>query len=93
MNQADMIKQIADASGHTKKDVENILKATADVGHKVLKSGDDITLPGFGKFSVRQRAARDGRNPATGEAMKIVAKNVPHFSAAKALKDAVAAKR
>jgi DNA-binding protein HU-beta len=56
---------------------------------EALKAGEEVQLPGFGKFSVRERKAREGRNPQTGEKMKIAAQKVPAFSAGNALKEAV----
>lgn len=97
MNKAELINEIAARSvqhysaGVSKTVVAAVLDTLADVTHKHLSTpGAEITVPGLGKFTVKGRAARTGRNPATGEEMAIAAKNVPHFSAAKALKDAVA---
>ena len=93
MNQAELIDAIAAKAPNnstSKTTVKAVLDAQAEVAHAELKKGNEVTLPGFGKLTVKKRAAREGRNPATGEAMKIKAKKVPHFSAAKALKDAVA---
>lgn len=97
MNKAELINAIAagsverHTSGVSKATVAAVLDTLADVAHKHLSTpGAEITVPGLGKFTVKGRAARTGRNPATGEEMEIAAKNVPHFSAAKALKDAVA---
>ena len=90
MNQADFIQAVAEFSGTSKAKVEEILKTAAGLLQQSMKSKDEVTLPGIGKFSVVARAARTGRNPSTGEALAIPAKNVPHFSAAKALKDAAA---
>lgn len=73
-----------------KTDVSALLDSLASVTANVLSKGDDVTLPGLGKLTVKDRAARKGRNPTTGEEIDIPAKRVPHFSAAKALKDAVA---
>lgn len=88
MNQAELIGKVAEVSGQSKKDVEHALKTLGDVVQAELQQCGEVTLPGIGKLSVKTRAARTGRNPATGEEMQIAAKNVPHFSAAKALKDA-----
>lgn len=90
MNQAELILKTAQATGVSKKDVEQVLKTASDLIASTLAEGGEATLPGLGKLSVNERAARPGRNPKTGEAIKIPAKKVPHFSAAKALKDAVA---
>lgn len=91
MNQSELIAQVAAAAEVSKTDAEHILKTASEVVQQALAGGDDVVLPGLGKFSVNERAARTGRNPATGEEIKIAAKRVPKFSAAKALKDAVAA--
>ena len=90
MNQADFIQAVAEFSGTSKAKVEEILKTAAGLLQQSMKSKDEVTLPGIGKFSVAARAARPGRNPRTGAILDIPAKNVPHFSAAKALKDAAA---
>lgn len=89
MNQADLIKQLAEVSGSSKKEAEHLLKTLGDVVHAELQQGGEITLPGIGKLTAETRAARKGRNPATGAEIDIPAKRVPHFAAAKALKDAV----
>lgn len=91
MNQAELILKTAAVSGISKKDVEHVLKTAGEVVSTALVDEGEAVLPGLGKLSVTQRAARTGRNPKTGEAIEIPAKKVPHFSAAKALKDAVAA--
>lgn len=90
MNQAELIAAIAQANQHTtnKTTVKAILDAQADIVHAQLAIGGDVTLPGLGKFSVARRAARTGRNPATGAEIQIAARDTPKFSAAKALKDA-----
>ncbi len=90
MNQSELILKTAQISGISKKDVEHVLKTAGDVIGAALVEEGEAVLPGLGKLSVTERAAREGRNPATGEAMHIPAKKVPHFSASKALKDAVA---
>lgn len=96
MTKQELIEAIkANATSHhgagvSKVVIEAVLSAQGEAVSKALAKGGDITLPGLGKLSVKTRAARTGRNPATGEEMKIPAKKVPHFSAAKALKDAVA---
>lgn len=90
MNQSELIAKVASISGESRKAVEAVLKTAADVITAALEEGGEVTLPGLGKLQVKNRAARTGKNPATGEALQIPAKRVPHFSAAKALKDAVA---
>lgn len=89
MNQAELIKALSTEASLTQKEAEGILKKLGDVVAAELVDGGEVTLPGIGKLSVKKRAARTGRNPKTGEELKIKAKTVPHFSAAKALKDAV----
>lgn len=92
MNQQQLIDEIAahnSNTGTSKATIKFVMDALSDVAHKELKKGGEITLPGFGKFTVNKRAARIGRNPKTGAEIKIKAKKVPKFSAAKALKDAV----
>lgn len=75
-------------AGVSKAVIAAVLDTLGDVAQAEMQQGGEVTLPGLGKLSVKPRAARTGRNPATGEEMQIAAKNVPHFSAAKALKDA-----
>ncbi len=89
MNKGEFIGAIADASGLTKADAERAVEGMFSVVKKTLKRGDSISLVGFGTFVVRKRAARTGRNPRTGDTIKIKASKVPAFRAGKALKDAV----
>ena len=89
MNKQDLIDAIAKASGLSKAAAARSLDATTDAVTKSLKKGDSVTLIGFGTFKVSKRAARTGRNPRTGAALKIAARNVPAFTAGKALKEAV----
>ena len=77
-------------AGVSKIVIEAVLDTQAEVAQAELRKGGEVTLPGLGKLSVKERAAREGRNPATGEAIKIAAKAVPHFSATRVLKDVVA---
>ena len=90
MNQSELIAKVASISGESRRAVEAVLKTTADVITAELYEGGDVALPGLGKLQVKNRAARTGKNPQTGEAITIPAKRVPHFAAAKALKDSVA---
>ncbi|PAK13968.1 MULTISPECIES: HU family DNA-binding protein [Burkholderia cepacia complex] len=90
MNKTDLINHIADDTGLTKADAGRALDATLQGITKTLRKGDTVTLTGFGVFSVGKRAARTGRNPATGEEIKIPASKAPKFKAGKGLKDAVA---
>ena len=89
MNKAEFVGAIADAAALSKADAERAIEGMIKVVKKALKSGDTVTLVGFGTFSVRKRAARTGRNPRSGETIKIKASKVPAFKAGKGLKDAV----
>ncbi|WGM08994.1 HU family DNA-binding protein [Arsenophonus nasoniae] len=89
MNKTELINQISEKADLTKKDSEKALNAFIETVTEALKAGDEIQLVGFGSFQVKQRAARDGRNPKTGEPLKIAAANVPSFKAGKILKEAV----
>ena len=88
MNKTEFISAIAEKAELSKKDAEKALKAFTDVVEEELKKGEKIQLVGFGTFEVSERAAREGRNPQTGETMKIEACKAPKFKAGKALKDA-----
>ena len=85
MNKAELIAQIADEAGITKTQANTALDAFVDAVTKTLKKGDKVTLVGFGTFSVSKRAARNGRNPQTGEVIKIKARKVARFKAGKEL--------
>jgi len=89
MNKSEMIAEMAKTL-NSKKEAESALNSLLDAISAVLKKGEKITLPGFGTFKVSKRNARTGRNPRTGEAIKIKAHKVPRFAAGKKLKDAVA---
>jgi DNA-binding protein HU-beta len=89
MNKADFISSIADSAELSKADAGRAVDAMVETITKALKKGDTVTLVGFGTFAIRKRAARTGRNPRTGEAIKIKASKNPAFKAGKALKDAV----
>ena len=89
MNKTELIAAMAEVSGVSKKDTEAVLKAFTEVVSGELKNGGKIQLVGFGTFEVSERAAREGRNPLTGEAMKIAAAKAPKFKAGKALKDLI----
>ena len=88
MNKAQLIDELAKVTC-SKKEAELALGATLAAIKKALKKGESVTLVGFGTFGVSKRKARKGRNPQTGEAIKIAAKKVPVFKAGKGLKDAV----
>ena len=83
--------QIGPSTVWSKAQASHAVDAVLDGISGALSNGDSVALVGFGTFSVRHRAAREGRNPSTGEAMHIAASNVPGFKAGKALKDAVKA--
>jgi DNA-binding protein HU-beta len=89
MNKSEFVDAIADGAELTKADAGRALDAMVTAITKALKKGDTVTLVGFGTFSVRKRGARTGRNPRTGETIKIKASKNPAFKAGKALKDAV----
>lgn len=85
MNKAELIAQLAEDAGITKVQANAALDSFVDTVTKTLKKGDKVTLVGFGTFSVSKRAARMGRNPQTGAAIKIKAKKVAKFKAGKEL--------
>ena len=87
MNKTELVAAVAEQAGLSKKDAEAAVKAFTDVVAEALKAGDKIQLVGFGTFEVSERAAREGRNPRTGETMTIEASKTPKFKAGKALKD------
>ena len=89
MNKTELVAAVAEQAGLSKKDAEAAVKAFTDVVSDALKKGDKIQLGGFGTFEVSERAAREGRNPKTGESMKIEACKTPKFKAGKALKELV----
>lgn len=89
MNKTELIAAIAEKSGISKKDAEKALVATIDTIIDAVKADDKVQLVGFGTFEQRQRNARTGINPRTGENIEISASKVPAFKAGKAFKDAV----
>ena len=89
MNKTELVAAMAEQTNLSKKDAEAALKAFIDVVSEELKKGEKVQLVGFGTFEVSERAAREGRNPQTGETMKIAASKSPKFKAGKALKDAL----
>ena len=89
MNKVELSAAIASETGLSKKDSEAVVKAFVDVVTDELQKGGKVQLVGFGTVEVSERAAREGRNPQTGKAMKIKASKAPRFKAGKALKDAV----
>ena len=89
MNKQELISKIAEKAGISKKDAGAALTALTATVTEELKAGEKIAIANLGTFEVRERAARTGKNPRTGEAVEIAAKRIPAFKAAKALKDAV----
>jgi len=89
VTKSEFIDQVAEKAGLSKKDAGDAVDAVLSTIESTLKSGGDVVFSGFGKFSVSARAAREGRNPATGATIQIAASNVPKFSAGAALKKAV----
>ncbi|HAI82601.1 MAG TPA: DNA-binding protein HU [Chitinophagaceae bacterium] len=89
MNKAELVASIAETAGITKTEANGVIDAFAEAVAKTLKKGDSVTLVGFGTFSVSKRAARTGRNPQTGETIKIKAKKVAKFKAGTELSNAV----
>ena len=87
MNKSELVAAIAEKAGLTKKQAEEAVKAFVEVTSNELKNGGKVQLVGFGTFEVSERAARDGRNPQTGEEMKIKASKAPKLKAGKALKE------
>ena len=87
MNKTELVAAMAEQTNLSKKDAEAALKAFVDVVSEELKKGEKVQLVGFGTFEVSESAAREGRNPQTGETMEIKASKTPKFKAGKALKD------
>ncbi|MDO4607753.1 MAG: HU family DNA-binding protein [Clostridia bacterium] len=89
MNKTELVAAVAEKAGLSKKDADKAVAAVIEAVIDTLKADDKVQLVGFGTFEVRARAAREGKNPATGEKIKIAACKVPAFKAGKALKDAL----
>ena len=89
MTKQEFVDQVADRAGLSKKDAAGAVDAFLDTVEDALKRGSEVSFSGFGKFSVSQRSAREGRNPATGERIQIPAARVPRFTAGAGLKKAV----
>ncbi len=89
MNKTDLVELVAKKTGLTKKDSDAAVSAVLEGVEDTLAKGNKVQLVGFGTFEVRERKAREGRNPATGETIKIAAQKVPAFKPGKALKDKV----
>ena len=93
MNQSELIAKVAEISGESRKAVEAVLKITGDVVAAELQEGGEVVLPGIGKLLVQHKPAHTGKNPKTGEALKIAATTVPTFKAGAGFKAAVAPKK
>ena len=93
MNKTELIAAVAEKAGMSKKDSEKAVNAVFETITAALTEGDKVQLVGFGTFEVSKRSAREGRNPKTGETMKIAACKAPKFKAGKALKDVVNKKK
>jgi DNA-binding protein HU-beta len=89
MTKSDFVEKVASTSGLSKKDAGAAVDAVLESLEEALKSGEEVSFTGFGKFHVAERGAREGRNPRTGEAMTIAASRVPRFTAGSSLKKAV----
>ncbi|MCP4407414.1 MAG: HU family DNA-binding protein [Gammaproteobacteria bacterium] len=89
MNKSELTEVVSSAADLSKASASRAVDAVLDAITSTLKSGEQVSIAGFGIFSIKQRKARTGRNPRTGEAIQIKASNVPSFKAGKALKDAV----
>ena len=89
MNKEELVKEVAKKANVSQKAAADVIAATVETIEKTVAKGKKVTLVGFGSFEARKRAARTGRNPQTGAAIKIAAKTVPAFSAGKKFIDAV----
>jgi len=89
MNKTELVTKVAETAELTKKDATKAVDAILDAIADALKEGDKVSLIGFGNFEVRERAARKGRNPQTGEEIEIAASKMPAFKPGKELKDSV----
>ncbi|GGH24561.1 transcriptional regulator [Paenibacillus segetis] len=89
MNKSDLISQVVESTELSKKDATKAVDAVFEAISTALQNGDKVQLVGFGNFEVRERSARKGRNPQTGEEIEIAASKVPAFKPGKALKDGI----
>ena len=89
MTKGEFVEKVATESGLSRKDADAAVNAVLSTIEDALKSGDDVSFTGFGKFHVAERGAREGRNPRTGETMTIAASRVPRFTAGSGLKKAI----
>ena len=90
MTKTELMNAVAEKAGFSKKDADKAVSAVLEAITDALTSGEKVQLVGFGTFEVRDRAAREGKNPATGATIEIPASKAPAFKAGKALKDVVA---
>lgn len=93
MNKRELIEQVASKTGESKRSVQNVLDTAIDQIQRQVKKGEKVTLPGFGTFERRARAARTARNPRTGESVKVRASKVPVFRAGTGFKTYVSGRR
>ena len=89
MNKSELVEKTAEEAGSTQAEAARHLEAMIEVVTETLKAGDEVRITGFGKFYANERAAREGRNPQTGQTMSIPASRVPSFSAGGTLKKAL----
>ena len=89
MNKKQLIEQMVEHTNSPKSEAENHLEAFTAAISGALKAGEEVQIPGFGKFYVRDQKAREGKNPQTGETMRIAARKIPAFRAGKTLKESV----
>lgn len=89
MNKTELVERVAETTGKTKKEASAVVDSVFQAISEALVGGDKVTLVGFGNFEVKERAARTGRNPQTGEEIQIEATKVPSFKPGKQLKEAV----
>ena len=89
MTKSEFVERVADTSGLSKKDATTAVEAVIKSIEDALRSGEEVSFTGFGKFHVAERGAREGRNPRTGETMQIAASRVPRFTAGSGLKKAI----
>ena len=89
MNKKQFVERMVERTDSPKGEAEKHLKAFTTAVSETLKAGEEVQLPGFGKFYVREQKAREGRNPQSGEKMQIEARKVPAFKAGKALKESI----
>lgn len=89
MTKSEFVDQVASRSGLSRKDATSAVDAALETIQDALQRGSDVSFPGFGKFHVAQREAREGRNPSTGEKMQIAASRAPKFTAGSGLKQAL----